>query len=193
MEICYAAGIGDTASRRNIISNAMGLWRGTRGRGLLVSSEARRAAELRGPYDVVNLVTFWGVKKLESEIGRRVVLHSEARRLTYKGAVQVVTEEVKEMEKREEERPKRKVTPVDLDESIEVQEGGGGKRGKPGFGFPRFPRTRHLHGPPAPLSEWRKRRLHFALPQQPRLGGVHLACARGVAHRLRLAFQLCQA
>jgi hypothetical protein len=70
---------------------------------------------------------------------------------------------------------------------------GGGKRGKPGFGFPRFPRTRHLHGPPAPLSEWRKRRLHFALPQQPRLGGVHLACARGVAHRLRLAFQLCQA
>ena len=130
MEICYAAGIGDTASRRNIISNAMGLWRGTRGRGLLVSSEARRAAELRGPYDVVNLATFWGVEKLESEIGRRVVLHSEARRLTYKGAVQVVTEEVKEMEKREEERPKRKVIPVDLDESVEVQDRGGGKRGK---------------------------------------------------------------
>ena len=96
----------------------------------MVSSEARRAAELRGPYDVVNLATFWGVKKLESQIGGRVVLHSEARRLTYKGAVQVVTEEVKEMEKREKERPKRKVTPVDLDESIEVQDGGGGKRGK---------------------------------------------------------------
>src|SRR5205814_3110354 len=68
---------------------------------------------------------------------------------------------------------------------------GGGKRGKPGFGFPRFPRTRHFHGPPALLSERRwNRRLHFALPQQPRLGGVHLPCALGVAHRQRLLFQL---
>ena len=25
---------------------------------------------------------------------------------------------------------------------------GGGKRGKPGVGFPRFPRRRHFHGPP---------------------------------------------
>src|SRR5579859_6138153 len=131
IEVCYSAGIGDTASRRNIISNATGLLRGTRGRGLLVSSEARRAAELRGPYDVVNLATFWGWKKVDKEMGRRVLLHSEARRLTFKGAVQVVTEEVKEMEKREEERPKRKVVPVDLDESVEVEEGGSArKRGK---------------------------------------------------------------
>ena len=130
MEVCYAAGIGDTASRRNIISNATGLLRGTRGRGLLISSEARRAADLRGPYDVGNLATFWGFKKLDSEMGRKVVLHSEARRLTYKGAVQVVTEEVREMEKREEERPKRKVMPVDLDEAVEAEDLDKGKRGK---------------------------------------------------------------
>ena len=130
MEVCYAAGIGDTASRRNIISNATGLLRGTRGRGLLISSEARRAADLRGPYDMGNLATFWGFKKLESEMGRKVVLHSEARRLTYKGAVQVVTDEVREMEKKEEERPKRKVMPVDLDESVEAEDQGKGKRGK---------------------------------------------------------------
>jgi len=97
---------------------------------LLISSEARRAADLRGPYDVGNLATFWGFKKLESEMGRKVVLHSEARRLTYKGAVQVVTDEVREMEKREEERPKRKVMPVDLDESVEAEDLGKGKRGK---------------------------------------------------------------
>ena len=46
---------------------------------------------------------------------------------------------------------------------------------------------------PAPLSERRRKwRLNFALPQQPRLGGVHLACAFGVAHCQRLSFQLRQ-
>src|SRR5664279_3375165 len=43
---------------------------------------------------------------------------------------------------------------------------GDGKRGKPVFGFPRFPRSRHFHGPSAPSTERRRnRRLHFALPQ----------------------------
>ena len=130
MEVCYAAGIGDTASRRNIISNATGLLRGTRGRGLLISSEARRAADLRGPFDVLNLASFWGFKKVEKEMGRSVVLHSEARRLTFKGAVQVITEEVKEMEKKEEERLKRKVMPVDLDEPVEDEEEATGKNRK---------------------------------------------------------------
>ena len=69
---------------------------------------------------------------------------------------------------------------------------GGGKRGKPGFGFPRFPRARHFHGPLALAERRRQRRLHFALPQQPRLGGVHLPRAFGVAHRQRLAVQLRQ-
>lgn len=123
MEVCYAAGIGDTASRRNIISNATGLLRGTRGRGLLISSEARRAADLRGPFDVLNLATFWGFKRGEREMGRDVIVHSEARRLTFKGAVQILTEEIKEMEKSEEERPKRKVVPVDLDECLVEEEG----------------------------------------------------------------------
>ena len=116
MEICYAAGIGDTAARRNIISNATGLVRGTRGRGLLISSEARRASDLRGPFDVINLATFWGMKQeFGMGDGRKVVLHSEARRLTYKGAIQVITPEVKDLEKTEAERPKRKVVQVDMD------------------------------------------------------------------------------
>ena len=97
--------------------------RATRGRGLVISSEARRTADLRGPYDVINLATFWGMKQ-EGGMGdgRRVVLHSEARRLTYKGAVQVITKEIREMEKVEEERPKRKVEPVDGDESVITEE-----------------------------------------------------------------------
>lgn len=117
IEVCYAAGIGDTAARRNIISNATGLIRGTRGRGLLISSEARRTADLRGPFDVINLATFWGMKQqFGMGDGRKVVLHSEARRLTYKGAVQVITQEIKDLEKTEAERPKRKVVQVDMDE-----------------------------------------------------------------------------
>src|SRR5712691_2299646 len=47
--------------------------------------------------------------------------------------------------------------------------------------------------PLARLSEEGKRRLHFAVPQQPRLGGGHLPGALGVAHRQRLSFQLRQA
>jgi ribonuclease P/MRP protein subunit RPP1 len=116
LEICYAAGIGDTAARRNIISNATGLVRATRGRGIIVSSEARRTADLRGPFDVINLATFWGLKQdVGMGDGQKVVMHSEARRLTYKGAVQVITEEIKHLEKDEENRPKRKVSPVELE------------------------------------------------------------------------------
>lgn len=84
-----------------------------------MSSEARRAADVRGPFDVINLATFWGLKQeFGMGDGSRVLLHSQARRLTYKGAVQVVTTEVKEMEKVEEERPKRKVSPVEVDRTI---------------------------------------------------------------------------
>jgi ribonuclease P/MRP protein subunit RPP1 len=119
IEICYAAGIGDTAARRNIISNATGLVRGTRGRGLLVSSEARRTADLRGPFDVINLATFWGLKQEHGMgDGRKVLLHSDARRLTYKGAIQVINQEIKDLEKVEADRPKRKVALVDVDQEI---------------------------------------------------------------------------
>ncbi len=70
---------------------------------------------------------------------------------------------------------------------------GGGKSGKAAFGFPGFPRARHFHGPSSPLSEMPEVDLHFALPQQPRLGGIHLAGAFGVAVRQRLPLQFGQA
>lgn len=79
---------------------------------------------------MLNLASFWGFKKVEREMGRDVVLHSDARRLTFKGAVQIMTEEIREREKREEERPKRKVVPVDLDESIVDGEEGSEKNRK---------------------------------------------------------------
>jgi len=119
IEICYAAGVGDSAARRNIISNATGLVRGTRGRGLLISSEARQAAYLRGPFDVINFAGFWGVKQdVGMGNGGKVLLHSRARRETYRGAVQVLSADVREKERVEEERGKRKVVNVDLDVDV---------------------------------------------------------------------------
>ncbi|MGB6946110.1 MAG: hypothetical protein WBE37_27175, partial [Bryobacteraceae bacterium] len=46
--------------------------------------------------------------------------------------------------------------------------------GKPAFGFPRFPRARHFHGPP--LAELRQGR-RLALPKQLGLGRAHPASA----------------
>src|SRR5690606_23791048 len=73
-EISYShVAVGDSATRRNVISNAMQLVRATRGRGgkgIIISSEAKKAVGLRSPIDVVNLATFWG---LSGEKGREAV------------------------------------------------------------------------------------------------------------------------
>ncbi|KAG0327467.1 hypothetical protein BGZ99_007551 [Dissophora globulifera] len=45
----------DASARRNLISNAQSLIRVTRGKNIILSSQAMRAMELRGPYDIVNL------------------------------------------------------------------------------------------------------------------------------------------
>lgn len=38
-----------------MISNSMNLVRATKGRNIILTSEARRVLDLRGPYDVMNL------------------------------------------------------------------------------------------------------------------------------------------
>ena len=98
IEICYAPGVLATdggASRRNLISNATQLIRATRGRGLVISSEAKRALACRGPWDVINLAAVWGLgqeKGLEA-IGREarsVVVQAEIRRRSFRGVIDVV-------------------------------------------------------------------------------------------------------
>ena len=63
-EISYAPAIrgsivfidfSDSSCRRNIISGAQSLIRATKGKNTFVSSAARTALELRGPYDIMNL------------------------------------------------------------------------------------------------------------------------------------------
>ncbi|KAJ9130492.1 PHP domain-like protein, partial [Coniochaeta hoffmannii] len=70
-EICYgqflAAKKDDARARANFLGNVAGLLRATKGRGVVVSSEAGDVLGLRAPADVVNLLAVWG---LGTERGR---------------------------------------------------------------------------------------------------------------------------
>ncbi|EON62122.1 hypothetical protein W97_01341 [Coniosporium apollinis CBS 100218] len=96
-EICYAPGVlaSDNMARRNLISNATQLIRATRGRGLIISSEARRAVGCRGPWDVVNLAAVWGLgqergKEAISKAARFVTVSAQLKRSSYRGVVDVI-------------------------------------------------------------------------------------------------------
>jgi ribonuclease P/MRP protein subunit RPP1 len=96
-EICYAGGVlgGGTEARRNLISGATALIRATRGRGIIISSEAKSALGLRGPWDLVNLAAVWGLsqergKEAVCEETRKVVQLARLKRESFRGVVDVV-------------------------------------------------------------------------------------------------------
>jgi ribonuclease P/MRP protein subunit RPP1 len=96
-EICYGPALlqADTSARRNLISNATALIRATRGRNIILSSEAARAVAMRAPVDMINMAVVWG---LTQDKGRNalerepyiVVLNAELKRTRYKGAIEIV-------------------------------------------------------------------------------------------------------
>ena len=97
MEICYGAGVtgSGTDARRNLIGNAMALIRATRGRGIIVSSEARKALDVRAPADVINLACVWGLsqergKEAVCEEARKVVALASLKRTSWRGIIDVV-------------------------------------------------------------------------------------------------------
>lgn len=98
VEICYGPGILNLdggASRRNLISNATQLIRATRGRDIVISSEAKRALACRAPADVVNLAVLWGLgqeRGMEAvgKEARNAVVQAEMRRRSYRGVIDVV-------------------------------------------------------------------------------------------------------
>ncbi|XP_063685412.1 uncharacterized protein LOC134819401 [Bolinopsis microptera] len=61
-EICYVSAIKDSSSCRNTVSNSKDLNWSSRGRGFIISSGAEDPLFLRGPYDVINLVTLFGIE-----------------------------------------------------------------------------------------------------------------------------------
>ncbi|KAJ5555416.1 RNase P subunit p30 [Penicillium sp. DV-2018c] len=97
IEICYGPGITGSGvdARRNLIGNATSLIRATRGRGIIVSSEARRALGLRAPWDVINLACVWGLsqergKESICEESRKVTALAKLRRTSWRGIVDIV-------------------------------------------------------------------------------------------------------
>ncbi|KAF7716808.1 Ribonuclease P protein subunit p30 [Penicillium ucsense] len=98
LEICYGPGVTGTGldARRNLIGNAMSLIRATRGgRGIIVSSEARRALSLRAPWDVINLTCVWGLsqergKEAICEEARKVTALAKLKRTSWRGIVDIV-------------------------------------------------------------------------------------------------------
>ncbi|EQL02900.1 RNase P subunit p30 [Ophiocordyceps sinensis CO18] len=95
-EICYAQLLAaDSRGRANFIANLSSLVRATRGRGFLISSEAQTALALRGPADVVNLLSVWGLaseRGLEGfrSIPRSVVVNEGIKRNGFRGVIDVV-------------------------------------------------------------------------------------------------------
>ncbi|KAK9852638.1 hypothetical protein MYU51_007733 [Penicillium brevicompactum] len=97
IEICYGPGVTGSGldARRNLIGNATSLIRATRGRGIIVSSEARRALGLRAPWDVINLACVWGLsqergKEAICEEARKVTALAKLKRTSWRGIVDVV-------------------------------------------------------------------------------------------------------
>lgn len=95
-EICYAqATMEDSNARKNFISNCLGIFRATRGRGIVISSEAKTALGIRGPADVVNLMAVWGLGRERGMEGlgdnpRSVVINEGLKRSSFRGVVDVV-------------------------------------------------------------------------------------------------------
>ena len=96
-EICYAQAVqgGSAEKRRNFISNTLAIVRATRGRGLIVSSEARSVMGVRAPADVGNLLNVWGVERERAKEAmtvapRSVVVNEGIKRRGYRGVIDVV-------------------------------------------------------------------------------------------------------
>ncbi|KAK3328910.1 RNase P subunit p30-domain-containing protein [Apodospora peruviana] len=97
-EICYSQAIGsgiDARARSQFIGNVLGLLRATKGRGIVVSSEARSALGLRAPADVVNLMAVWGLgpERGTEALGvgaRAVVVNEGIKRRGFRGIVDIV-------------------------------------------------------------------------------------------------------
>ncbi|TDZ68167.1 putative ribonuclease P protein subunit 3 [Colletotrichum trifolii] len=96
-EICYAQVLAapEPRARALFVSNLANLARGTKGRGLVISSEARGALHLRGAPDVVNLMAVWGVPTERAaealRVNPRAVVANEAiKRSGFRGVVNII-------------------------------------------------------------------------------------------------------
>jgi RNase P/RNase MRP subunit p30 len=60
-EISYAAAISDLNARKSLAINSKNLIRATKGKNIIISSNAQNAMQLRGPNDLMNLYSLFGL------------------------------------------------------------------------------------------------------------------------------------
>lgn len=95
-EITYSPSLtSGSDAKRHLIAGATSLIRATRGRGIIISSEAKTALGLRGPHDVMNLCQIWGLeqargKEAVCEEAGKVVRLAALKRQSYRGVITVV-------------------------------------------------------------------------------------------------------
>lgn len=88
-------GVDAQRARSNFIGNVIGLLRATKGRGIVLTSEARSALGLRAPADVVNLLAVWGLgpERGFEALGagaRAVVVNEGVKRRGFRGVIDIV-------------------------------------------------------------------------------------------------------
>lgn len=93
-EITYSSFIVDAQARREVISNCKLLVDWTRGNNLIFSSAAPSVTELRGPYDVANLLSLLGLSKERAKAAiskncRSILANALRKKHFYKDAVKV--------------------------------------------------------------------------------------------------------
>ncbi|KAI0467160.1 RNase P subunit p30-domain-containing protein [Xylaria cf. heliscus] len=86
----------DARARAAFIGNVASLIRATRGRGIIISSEARSVLGIRAPADVVNLLHVWGLSTDRATEGigvlpRGVVVNEGLKRSGFRGVVDIVS------------------------------------------------------------------------------------------------------
>ena len=88
-EVSYASAIRSTSLRQNVLANGISLVRRSKGRGVILSSNAENFMEIRGPNDVSNLGVLFGMKEAKSKLAvskncHDVILHAYSRKHTAK-------------------------------------------------------------------------------------------------------------
>lgn len=86
--------VSNPESRKHLVANAAHVIRSARGKAIVVSSEAYSPVVCRGPYDVVNLATTWGLDHMRAraavdKIPQSVVKSGFLRSNSYKQVIQL--------------------------------------------------------------------------------------------------------
>ncbi|EFQ27830.1 RNase P subunit p30 [Colletotrichum graminicola] len=176
-EVCYAQVLGapDARARATFISNLASLVRATKGRGVVVGSEARSALGLRAPNDVVNLLAVWGLasEKATEALGanpRGVVVNEGIKRSGFRGVVNVL-----EIGGREEDAQKQKQKQQQQQQGKKdggkgkgdkgTKQGGGGSEDR-GNGQKRKTPDEAGDGAPQTMSKRQAKKLRLALKEK---------------------------